>query len=112
MTAGMTKSWIVATPASLATIPVGTGVYEIRDEKGEVLDIGYAGSREPFGLRSRIADVLDDSVSTTREFRFEQHVQYHSRFVELILDHRAQHGGCLPDRVAMRSPSVHGRLTP
>ncbi|MER7274899.1 hypothetical protein ABT369_10610 [Dactylosporangium sp. NPDC000244] len=113
MSASMTKPWIDLTPAALAEIPVGTGVYEIRDAGGEVLDIGYAGAREPFGLRSaiqRVSAELAGQSGVGLQIRYEQHVQYRSRHIELVLSHRAHQDGRVPDRVAAREPAVHGRL--
>jgi hypothetical protein len=111
MSASMTKPWIDVTPSALAEIPVTTGVYEVRTAAGDVLDIGYAGSREPFGLRSALQRLVAEFGEQSLQLRYEQHVQYHSRYLELVLSYRAGHGGSVPDRVANRTPAVHGRLS-
>ncbi|WP_157890626.1 hypothetical protein [Mycolicibacterium goodii] len=108
----MTNPWIDATPEEITGIPVTTGVYEIRDQSGELLDIGYAGSREPFGLRSLLQRLVGEIDTDGLQFRYEQHVQYHTRYIELVLNHRARHDGVLPQRVAERRPLVHGHLSP
>lgn len=112
MSASMTKPWLDASPDVLAEIPVGTGVYEIRDAAGDVIDIGYAGSKEPFGLRSALQRLVHDFDHGPLQLRYEVHVQYHSRYLELVLSHRARHQGSAPESVAHRVPAMHGRLTP
>jgi hypothetical protein len=112
VSASMNKPWLDATSDVLAEIPVGTGVYEIRDPTGDVIDIGYAGSKEPFGLRSALQRLVHDLDSDALQLRYELHVQYHSRYVELVLSHRARHESSAPESVAHRMPAVHGRLTP
>jgi hypothetical protein len=111
MTPWMTKPWTDATAAALESVPVSTGVFEIRSGTGEVLDISYAGAREPFGLRSALQRVVGELSEAGLQFRYEQHVQYHSRYLELVLSHRSRHQGQSPRRVAERSPGVHGRLS-
>lgn len=109
MTAGMTKTWLDATAEQLQDIAVSTGVYEVRAHSGEVLTIGYAGTHEVFGLRSKLGLVLaglDDKV----QFRYEQHVIYQTRFVEIVLDHRARHGST-PGQLGGPADSVAGRLS-
>jgi hypothetical protein len=111
MSRGIRKPWIAATPEAIAEAPVSTGVYELRDEAGEVLDIAYAGTREPFGLSSGIAAAVAEIGRADLWFRFEQHVQYQSRYVELVLNHRALHDGQEPARVAARPIHVVGRIS-
>jgi hypothetical protein len=107
----MSKPWLDATTAEMARIPPVTGVYEVRDADGVVLDIGYAGSREPFGLKSRIGAVVAGEGRGGLQFRYESQVVYMSRYVELVLAHRAFHGGADPYRVAQRPIPVIGRLS-
>lgn len=112
MSAGMTRAWLPAGEKELERVPSTTGVYEIRREDGTVLDIGYAGSREPFGLTSRLRTVLGDAGWDGLQFRYESHVQYQTRYMELVLLHRAQHDGATPEGVANRPIAVPGRLSP
>lgn len=112
MSAGITKNWIDAVPHQLDHLPVTTGVYEVRSGTGEIIDIDYAGSREPFGLRSAIKRVVDEVGGDAVQIRYEQHVQYQSRYHELVLNHKAHHGGTLPARIAGREPAVRGRISP
>lgn len=110
MSPGITKTWLVATPEALAEVPVTTGVYEVAVDD-ETVDIGYAGSHEPFGLRSAIARVVAELGGEAVSFRHEQHVQYHSRYVEIVLSHKARHGGSVPVRVQNRQIPVLGRIS-
>jgi hypothetical protein len=111
MSADMTKPWIAATRAELAEIPATTGVYEIR-RGDEVLDIDFAGALEPFGLQSKIAKVVAELGGVGLEFRFESHIQYRTRFEELVLVHKARHDGHIPAGVVSRNVHVPGRLSP
>jgi hypothetical protein len=112
MTIEMSKPWLPATAEQLGTIPATTGVYEIRRRDGEVLDIGYVGARAPFGLASTVPGVVAAMGEEDLEFRCETHVQYQTRYQELVLVHKARNGGQLPARVAERPIAVPGRLSP
>lgn len=111
MSITMSKPWRPATEAELATLPSTTGVYELRRSNGELLDIGYAGSRSPFGLASTIAEAVAAHGGDDLEFRHEIHVQYRSRHIELVLVHRSQEGG-LPPALAKRFAHIRGRISP
>lgn len=104
------KPWLRATPAELAAAPVGTGIYEVRDASGITIDIGYAGAREPFGLRS-VLTAIADAAEERIEFRYESHVQYMSRYVELVLDYKNRHGS-VPSAVADRDTHADGHIDP
>ncbi len=108
----MSKPWRNVDAAQLDDIPCTTGVYEIRDRHGEILDIGYAGSREPFGLKSKIEAIVSEEARDGLQFRYELHVQYMTRYAELVLVHRARHNGAEPARVSQRPIPVEGRLHP
>lgn len=108
----MDGPWTVATAAALAGISENTGVYEIRRRDGETIDIDYAGAHEPFGLRSAITAAVGASGDDSLEFRYEVHVLYMTRFLELVLEFRSRHDGVGPERVTRRHPEVAGRITP
>jgi hypothetical protein len=112
MSSEMSKPWRPATAEQLASIPASTGVYEVRRRDGEVMDIGYAGARAPFGLASTVPEVLGALGGEDLEFRCESHVQYQTRYQELVMVHRARNGGQLPARVEGRPIAVPGRLSP
>jgi hypothetical protein len=110
MSVFMTKEWQDGTSAeTLETVPVSTGVYEIADRNGTVIDIGVAGALEPFGLRSKLRGLADTYQVPEMQFRFEEHVQYQSRYVELVLSHASRHGE-VPAKVAERGEVFRGRL--
>jgi hypothetical protein len=111
MSLGIRKAWTQATAEALKELPVTTGVYEIRNDEGQVLDIAYAGTHEIFGLRSGIAKAISEIDQDGLWVRFEQHVQYQTRYVELVLNHRAQNDGADPKRVAARPIKILGRLS-
>jgi hypothetical protein len=112
MSSWMTAAWRPATAEALAISAVGTGVYEIRDPDGEVVDIDYAGAREPFGLRSALERALADDLDRGYEFRYEPAVLYMSRYVELVLDHKFRHDGQEPARLVRRGVHIPGRIRP
>lgn len=112
MRPAITKPWHQVGAHELEQAPVGTGVYEIRDPNGVTTDIGYAGARETFGLRSLLQRELGDGQHDGYEFRWESHVTYMSRYVELVLEHMSRHDGQVPDRVRERPVQIHGHITP
>ncbi len=65
------------------------GVYEIADEGGEVVYIGFAGGRSLFGLRGELKKHFEGTANATtaergRRFRYEVNMQYMSRFRDLL----------------------------
>jgi hypothetical protein len=79
----MSKPWIDLTGENVARLPGQTGVYEIADASGEVLETGYAGGRSRFGLRSEL-DARLAALGADHRFRYEVTVQYMSRYGELV----------------------------
>ncbi|MEM9566177.1 MAG: hypothetical protein AAGA93_26385 [Actinomycetota bacterium] len=102
------KPWTPLTAAAAAALPAQLGVYEIADASGAVVRIGYAGGREPFGLRSSLAGEVEARLGT--QFRVETTHGYLTRWEELLMLHRAEHGS-LPAGNADRLTPV-GRLRP
>jgi len=90
-----------------ADLPGQLGVFELADEAGRVLFIGYAGGRSLFGLRSEIAAAAE-AVAGARNVRYEVTTAYHSRYRELLMAHVADHGALPP----ANPPMVIGRLSP
>ncbi len=89
------KPWVRPTSESIRAIPAVVGVYEIADAEGNLLYIGQAGGREPFGLRTRIALHFgfdaggDDPNPVLREraaqFRWEANQQYTTKRLEMLM---------------------------
>ena len=97
--------------ASSRDIPGAMGVYELADEQQQVLYIGKAGGRSPFGIRGELfrhfstADrlaaenwthpemghVLPGLEGKVRFYRYEVTHQYYSRWIELLTRYREDH---------------------
>jgi len=98
----LNKPWQTFDPALAKEIPPVTGVYELGDEQGAVIYIGYAGGREPFGVRGRIQRHFSPGEANlvirgrARRFRCEVNAQYLTRHVELLTRHRDEYRR-LPD---------------
>ena len=92
------KAWQTFDPGAAKDIPPVTGVYELGDEEGNVLYIGYAGGREPFGIRGRIERHFsgEEANPVIREracrYRYEVNAQYLTRHIERLTRHRDEHG--------------------
>ncbi len=93
------KPWVLPSPESIRAIPAVVGVYEIADAEGNLLYIGQAGGREPFGLRTRIALHFggDDPNAVLREraarFRWEANQQYTTKRLEMLMQFQRDHSG-------------------
>jgi hypothetical protein len=83
------KPWLPLTPEAVRSLPGQLGVYQLADEAGQVVYIGYAGGRSLFGLRGEVEKHLGDG--RVRSFRAEVNQQYQTRWRELLMLHRAQH---------------------
>lgn len=91
MAVRLTQPWRECTTPALATLTGQLGVYEVADAAGRTLYIGCADARSQFGLRSEVAAkvaALEDAAS----FRVEINTAYHTRWRELLMAHRADHG--------------------
>lgn len=82
MSVRMTKPWIDLTEENVARLPGQTGVFQIGDAAGEVVETGFAGGRSRFGLRSEIGERLA-ALGSGHRFRYEVTMQYSSRYSEL-----------------------------
>ncbi len=114
--------WRPLTEVELAKVPAQLGVFQLADEQGAVQRIGYAGAREPFGMRSALkrflcpgasaAGTTPDTPTPKRQpqrFRYEFTANYASRYDELLMRHIAAHGQ-LPDAQRHEQARV-GRLS-
>ena|SRR5579884_392463 len=78
-------------------IPNTLGVYEIANESGEVIYIGFAGGRSLFGLRGELKKHFEgrgNSVTSEQgaQFRYEINMQYMSRYRDLLQRYNEDHG--------------------
>lgn len=77
-------------PKALRRLSGAAGVYELADEQGAVIYIGYAGSRALHGLRGCIAGHFSDAEPNAvireraRRYRYEVNMMYYSRWVDLL----------------------------
>ena len=108
----MTKPWRALQRAEVDALPGQLGVYQLADAGGRVIHIGFAGGRSLFGLRGALADELaargeDSGV----RFRVEVTMSYLTRYQELLMAYRADHGE-LPEGNRGVLPVTLGRLSP
>ena len=94
MTAGvrMTKPWRRLCADEVESLGGHLGVYEIATPEGEVVFIGYAGGHARFGLGGELGRQLAERGDGTFVFRVEVTMAYLSRWRELLMAHRADHG--------------------
>ena len=103
------KPWKDLTAATVAALAGELGVYQLADADGQVVRIGYAGGRTLFGLRSELQAAL--AAGEAAKFRTEVNAQYLSRYEELLMVHKADHGALPPGNTADARRRL-GRLSP
>ena len=103
----LTKPWRRLTAEAVARVPAQLGVYELGDDAGNVLYVGYAGGRSLFGLRSALQEVVGNLGGAT-QFRYEVNQQYMSRYCELVLVHQRDRDAAAR-RAAAQTPGTAGR---
>jgi len=72
-------------------LPGHMGVFQLGDVQRQVIYIGYAGGRSLFGLRGEVAAAAL-RLHGARSYRVEVTTAYLSRWQELLMVHRADHG--------------------
>ena len=102
------KPWRPIDAVTLTQLPGQLGVFEFADASGAVIFIGRADARSLFGLRSEVARHAS-AIAAARSFRVEVTTAYHTRYLELLMVHRADHA-VLP-QYNEPMPSL-GRLSP
>ncbi|MCS5689055.1 MAG: hypothetical protein VX785_09145 [Actinomycetota bacterium] len=106
----LSKPWESLDPLTIAALPAQLGVYQIADDGGNVLSVGYAGAKHPFGLRSALEQEIEFHGTEATHFRYEFTSNYRSRWDELLMLHLHDHGQ-LPDHQRDEEGRV-GRLSP
>jgi len=86
----LTKPWRPC--VHLEVLPGHMGVFELGNERGEVIYVGCAGGRSLFGLRGEIQAAAARFGDATC-FRYEVTTAYLTRYQELLMAHRARSGG-------------------
>lgn len=95
----------------LRSIPVSTGVYQICDANGDLVDIGVAGGHASFGLRGALREWLTEHGDHSWQVRWEVAKVYLPRWHELLMDRVAETGE-LPAMLQARGVGAPGRLRP
>jgi hypothetical protein len=104
------KPWQPLTAEAATRLPGQLGVYQVADAQGTILYIGQAGARTPFGLRSELQREAS-ARGAGHQFRVEVNQQYRTRWFELLMVHKADHGS-LPVDNERNPPPALGRLSP
>jgi hypothetical protein len=103
------KPWRGLTAEAVAAVAAELGVFQLGDANGAVVRIGYAGGRTLFGLRSELEAALAKGEAV--KFRTEVTSAYMSRYEELLMAHKADHGELPPGNAADARRRL-GRLSP
>ncbi len=103
------KPWRRLTAETVADLRGELGVYQLADDGGRVLRIGYAGGRSLFGLKGELGAAL--AAGEAAQFRVEVTAQYLSRYEELLMVHKADFGALPPGNAADARRRL-GRLSP
>jgi hypothetical protein len=111
MSIRLNKPWITLSLDAVAALPGQLGVYQLADEDGRIVYIGFAGGHSTFGLRGELERALRERPAGAAQFRYEVNQQYTSRHRELLMLHIADHGK-LPIANPADSPARLGRLRP
>ena len=102
----LSKPWMPA--GAVVGLSGQVGVYQLGDAAGNVVSIGYAGGRSPFGLRGAVGAALERHPDASC-FRVEVNSAYLSRYRELLMLHQADFGSLPPGNDPV--PGL-GRLSP
>ena len=108
MAVRLTKPWMSAEEA-LAQLRGNLGVFELADEEGRVLFIGYAGGDSIYGLKSAVAQALQ-AIGSASQVRFEVTTSYHTRYRELLMAYQADFGSLPPSNPPLTF--TLGKLSP
>lgn len=103
----ITKPWVELSEQNIAALPAQLGVYEVCDEAGVTSKIGYAGGTEPFGMRTALHREREAGAT---QFRHEFTHGYLTRWQELLMVYRADHGELPPGNAD--TLITLGRLSP
>ena len=104
------KPWEHLNSEAIAALPGQLGVYQVADEEGNVLSVGYAGAKHLFGIRSALEEELSLHKDTAKFFRCEFTSNYRSRWDELLMLHLHDNGELPPHQRDEESRA--GRLSP
>jgi hypothetical protein len=106
MAVRLEKPWLALEPELVASLPGQLGVYQLANEKHEVVYIGFAGGRSLFGLKGELANCL----GRWPFFRLEVNMAYRTRCRELLMAHFSDHGSYPTENTAQETAGL-GRLS-
>lgn len=104
------KPWIDLDGLGADELPAQLGVFQLGDDSGDVILIGYAGGDKTWGLRTAITEEIERLGDAARFIRWELTQGYLSRWEELMMVHRFDHGQ--PPVASHPETIPRGRLTP
>lgn len=110
MSLRLDKPWTELASLTLDELPAQLGVFQLGDDAGEVLYIGYAGGTETFGLRTAILAEQERIGIAATHVRWELNHGYLSRWEELMMVHQFDHGDPPAESHPKAIPA--GRLRP
>ena len=99
------KPWLEFSAERVARLPGQMGVFQLADDAGRVVYIGFAGGKSLFGLRSE----LEKRLGSAPQFRYEVNNQYQTRWRELLMLHVGAHGA-VPEMNGHAAVPKLGRL--
>lgn len=108
----MTNPLVELTSDVIDALPAQLGVYEIVDHAGAIVKIGFAGGKEPFGMRTALTRELDDPGDAQQPLRFRHEFThgYLTRSQELLMIYQAEHDSLPPGNAD--HVGTLGRLSP
>jgi len=105
------KPWATIAEA-LPLIRGNLGVFQLGNEAGEVIYIGFAGGKSIYGLKGEVAD-LAAQIPEATHVRTEVNTAYQSRYRELLMVHSSDHGELPKCNLELNHhPARLGRMSP
>ncbi len=101
------KDWRPLTEESVSRLAGQLGVFELGNDAGEILFIGFAGAKSLYGLKGEVSSYLGQAS----HFRIEITSAYRTRQRELLMVHHADHGNYPPMNDESSTRSL-GKLSP
>lgn len=92
MAVRLTKPWLRLDVAAAARLSGQLGVYELANDKGEIVYIGAATGRSLHGLKGEISRWAVAPPAGATRFRYEINMAYRTRQFELLGAYRFDHG--------------------
>ena len=111
MAVRLDKEWIPLTAENVANLNAHLGVYELANDRGEILYIGMAGGRTLFGLKGELEKALDNPPADATQYRVEVNMAYRTRHLELLQTYLSDFG-CLPAANTDIDQDSLGRVRP